>query len=362
MTPLQCYRKHCRQNDFVVDMVQQMAVMKLQHCYEQLVDQQQHSKNILTRWSRLVIASNDCVKGFYIWGGVGRGKTYLMDLFYQCLPFENKLRLHFHHLMQRIHDELECLKGSKNPLDTVALKLSRQACVLCLDEFFVSDIGDAMLLGTLLNTLFKRGVTLVATSNIEPQKLYLDGLQRQRFLPAIELLQQHCEVINLHGDSDYRLRTLRTIQCYYFQADAEQQLQSDFKRLAQRQMIQADVVLNIQGRPLQALQLAGDIVWFDFYQLCDGPRSQNDYIELAQLFNTIIISNVTQFRDNDAMARRFINLIDELYDWRVNVILAATVAMSELYSSGRLHFEFERTCSRLQEMQSVDYLGQLRVV
>jgi len=289
---------------------------------------------------------------------VGRGKTYLMDNFYESLPFDNKLRVHFHRFMQRVHQELAALKQQSDPLVVVAQKLSDEASVICFDEFFVSDIGDAMILAGLIDELFKRGVSLVCTSNIEPDGLYQDGLQRARFLPAISLVKQHTEVVNIDGGSDYRLRALEQAELYYYPLNdvARSNLESCFQRLA----VEAgshELELDVNGRCLKAHRHAEDVVWFDFKTLCDGPRSQNDYIELAREFHAVIISDVPQLSvDTDDQARRFINLIDEFYDRSVKVIISADAAIHELYLGERLSFEFERTESRLLEMQSHEYL------
>ena len=304
-------------------------------------------------------------RGLYFWGGVGRGKTYLMDMFYDSVPGEAKLRIHFHRFMRRVHHELADLDGVKNPLERVADKIAAEASLICFDEFFVSDITDAMILAGMFEALFDRGVCLVATSNIAPDGLYKDGLQRARFLPAIALINAHTEVLNVDGGVDYRLRTLEQAQLYYTPLDqgADISLMSSFERLAPNKEgsevnIEIDVPIEIEGRYIQSRYLADDVVWFDFDALCDGPRSQNDYIELAKEFHTVLISDVPQMgRDNEDRARRFIHLVDEFYDRNIKLVLSAEVELFDLYASGRLAFEFQRTCSRLQEMQSHDYLA-----
>ncbi|KZY74369.1 ATPase, partial [Oleiphilus sp. HI0068] len=290
----------------------------------------------------------------------GRGKTYLMDNFYESLPFEQKMRIHFHRFMQRVHQELTTLEGEKNPLHIVAKKLSDEARIICFDEFFVSDIGDAMILGGLMQELFANGVSLVCTSNIVPDGLYKDGLQRDRFLPAIDLVNKYTEVVNVDGGNDYRLRTLEQAELYHFPLDAQADINLDkyFKQLA----VEAgshELELEINGRPLKALRHADDVVWFTFSELCDGPRSQNDYIEIAREFHAVIVSNVPQMSiDTDDQARRFINMVDEFYDRSVKVIISAEAPIHEIYQGGKLSFEFERTESRLLEMQSHEYLEQ----
>ncbi|MGO1501785.1 MAG: cell division protein ZapE, partial [Marinobacter sp.] len=298
------------------------------------------------------------VKGLYFWGGVGRGKTYLMDTFFESLPFKRKMRVHFHRFMQRVHQELRNFKGEKNPLDLVAKKFARETRVICFDEFFVSDIGDAMILATLMDGLFKRGVTLVCTSNIIPNGLYKDGLQRARFLPAIALVNKYTDVVNIDGGVDYRLRTLEQAKLYHspLGEEAADSLRSSFDALA----VEAgkhSKSMEINGRKIPAQAHAGGLVWFDFKDVCDGPRSQNDYIEIARQFHAIIISNVPVLGgDKDDQSRRFVNMIDEFYDRNVKVIISAEAPITELYSGGRLSFEFERTESRLLEMQSQEYL------
>ncbi len=298
--------------------------------------------------------------GLYLWGGVGRGKTYLMDTFFDCLPFERKLRVHFHRFMQRVHSELTELEGVKNPLETVADRLAEEAIVVCFDEFFVTDIGDAMILGGLMEALFARGVTLVATSNIVPDKLYENGLQRQRFLPAIELVKKYTDVVNVDAGVDYRLRTLQQAELYHSPLDkaADTSLRASFDALAVEPGKHWERI-QINGRYLTVRCLAEDVAWFDFDELCDGPRSQNDYIELARIFHAVLLSGVPEFNpDLNDQARRFINLVDEFYDRNVKLVMAAQKPLLELYAGGSLEFEFQRTQSRLQEMQSHEYLAR----
>lgn len=298
--------------------------------------------------------------GLYLWGGVGRGKTYLVDAFFDCLPFERKLRVHFHRFMQRVHHELAQLEGEKNPLENVADKLAEEARVICFDEFFVTDIGDAMILAGLLEALFARGVTLVATSNIEPAGLYENGLQRQRFLPAISLLERYTRVVNVDGGTDYRLRTLQQAELYHYPLDAgaDRSLEDSFTRLAPEPGKHWERI-EINQRYLTCRRLADDVVWFDFKELCDSPRSPSDYIELARIFHAVLISGVPAFTPelND-QARRFVNLVDEFYDRNVKLVMAAQNPLLELYQGGQLEFEFQRTVSRLQEMQSHEYLAK----
>ena len=300
-------------------------------------------------------------KGMYLWGGVGRGKTFLMDLFFDCLPGAHKTRVHFHSFMQRVHRRLSALQGTQDPLELVAEELAQEAGVICFDEFFVSDIGDAMLLGGLLNALFRRKVILVATSNIPPGKLYENGLQRDRFLPAIELLGGNCEVVELESPVDYRLRSLEQATLYHHPVVPEtpELLLRHFHELATGSArIAAGEAIGIQDRAIVTSYLTQDVVWFEFAAICEGPRSAADYVEIAKIFHAVIISDVPLLDDDGlAAARRFINLIDAFYDCRVKLILSAEVAIAELYAGALLAAEFERTRSRLLEMQSREYLS-----
>ncbi|MDJ0749938.1 MAG: cell division protein ZapE [Woeseiaceae bacterium] len=299
------------------------------------------------------------VRGLYLWGGVGRGKTFLMDLFYEALPIEAKKRIHFHRMMHEVHDRLKKLGGIEDPLDTVAADIARDTRVLCFDEFFVSDIGDAMILARLLEGLFDRGVTLVTTSNSPPEDLYRDGLQRQRFLPAIALLNEFTDVVNMDGDTDYRLRLLQKAGTYLLTQDptAADKLTYFFDESASMH-VETEIDLDINGRPIRAYRCAKGIAWFRFGDVCDGPRSQEDYIELARWYPSVIVSGVPQFdTTKEDQARRFISLVDEFYDRRVKLILSADAGVDELYQGTRLAFEFDRTSSRLIEMQSTAYLA-----
>ncbi len=359
LSPRQRYEQDLNTAGFQRDSAQELAIEHLQKLYEALIEVEAGSSRPWTKLRRKMRRGFESpVKGLYFWGGVGRGKTYLMDCFYEALPFERKLRIHFHRFMQRVHRELTELEGHKNPLDDIAARFASENRVICFDEFFVSDIGDAMILATLLEGLFSRGVTLVCTSNIEPDGLYWNGLQRARFLPAIDLLNEHTEVLNIDGGVDYRLRTLEQAELYHCPLDdeADASLEASYNSLA-LEAGDHGCELEINGRLIRARRHADDVVWFDFRELCDGPRSQNDYIELAREFHAIIISNVPVMgRDTDDQARRFINMVDEFYDRCVKVIISAEAPITELYTGGNLGFEFERTESRLLEMQSHDYL------
>lgn len=359
MTPWQRYQEDLAKPEFQHDQAQEDVVKRLQALYERLVIVEERHRSMLFRLKRRFSRGQITPpKGLYLWGGVGRGKTYLMDTFYESLPFERKMRVHFHRFMQRVHRELKGLKDTQNPLDRIAETFADEAIVICFDEFFVSDIGDAMILAKLLDGLFSRGVTLVCTSNIVPEGLYKDGLQRARFLPAIDLLKRHTEVVNVDGGVDYRLRSLEQAELYHWPLDesSRESLEQSFERLAVDARSQEDYV-EVNGRKIPAVKQADDVVWFEFSALCDGPRSQNDYIELAREFHAIVISNVPAMGPaHDDVARRFVNMIDEFYDRCVKVIMSAEEPITELYKGGKLAFEFERTESRLLEMQSREYL------
>ncbi len=354
MTPLHRYQQDLLRPDFVADAAQKKAVEHLQRLYDELVAS--HNRNNV--FSRFLRRHHKPCRGLYFWGGVGRGKTYLMDTFFESLPFKKKMRLHFHRFMRRVHQEIRSLKDQENPLDIVADRLASETRVLCFDEFFVSDIADAMILGNLMEKLFERGVSLVATSNIVPDRLYENGLQRERFLPAIAALKAHVEVVNVDGGTDYRLRTLEQAELYHWplDADADATLARSFAALTPAP-VRDNVALEVEGRTITARKVADGVAWFDFAALCDGPRSQNDYIELACEFHTAILSNVPALHKGiDDQVRRFINLVDEFYDRNVKLIISAAQPLESLYSGGRLTFEFQRTQSRLLEMQSHEYL------
>ncbi|MBT6106459.1 cell division protein ZapE [Porticoccaceae bacterium] len=363
-TPKLSYQNDLSRDGFVADASQAQAVEHLEALYQRLVARQaKPAAGILGGLlKRFAHSAPEPEKGLYFWGGVGRGKTYLMDNFFETLPFERKMRVHFHRFMRRVHQDLKRHKGQTNPLVLVADTIADETCIICFDEFFVSDITDAMILGLLLEELFARGVCLVATSNIVPDQLYLNGLQRQRFLPAIALLNKHCKVVNVDGGIDHRLRALEKAELYHspLDADADRAIQATFESLVPVEgETKRGVDLDVEGRPIPVLVLAEDIVWFDFSAICEGPRSQNDYIEIAREFHAVMISNVPALGlANDDAARRFINLVDEFYDRSVKLALSASEPLASLYSGGRLEFEFARTESRLLEMQSREYLAR----
>jgi cell division protein ZapE len=299
------------------------------------------------------------VPGLYLWGGVGRGKTFLIDLFFAGLPIKEKRRTHFHRFMRDVHERLRAHAGQRDPLAAIAREWRRSLRVLVLDEFFVSDIGDAMLLARLLERLFAEGVTLVTTSNAAPQDLYKDGLQRARFLPAIGLLERECEVVELVSDTDYRLRALTRSPVYRAPLDAESDawLERRWRELSGDDA-HRDAGIVIDGRRIPVRARCKGLCWFDFDALCEGPRGNTDYIEVAREFHTVLLGGIPRFDGlRDDAARRFVNLVDELYDRHVNLICTADAAPMALYSGERLAGAFERTASRLIEMQSSDYLA-----
>lgn len=300
------------------------------------------------------------VKGLYLWGSVGIGKTWLMDVFYNHLSITQKKRIHFHPFMQYIHTELKRLQGSEDPLTKVARQLAKEIRVLCLDEFLVHDIADAMLLGNLLNALFKQGITLVATSNTPPENLYQHGLQRERFLPAIALLQINTQVFHLTTNSDYRLRHLENQQLYYSPLDnqADEWLTQRFLDLAGDREVSTQPI-RIAGRDINVRGITADVAWFDFSALCHVPRNTQDYLELARSFHTLLLSNVPKITaERDDLINYFIHLIDVCYDANVKMVITAEVAIAEIYTEGRMLKDFSRTKSRLQEMQSHLFLSK----
>jgi cell division protein ZapE len=364
--PYERYRKDLQREGFYHDPAQERAIQRLQRIYAELLAAPAPAPPLRPRLlGRLLgrsqtLQSPAPVRGLYLWGGVGRGKTYLVDTFFAALPLERKLRLHFHHFMYQVHAALRQLKDQQEPLKTVARQFAGKARVLCLDEFFVADITDALLLYGLLRELFARGVTLITTSNIPPAELYKDGLQRSRFLPAIALLKEHLEILNVDGGVDYRLRYLEKAEIYHYPLDdqAERTLSEAFEHVSPEPG-EWGGELAIEGRLIPTRRQADGVVWFDFKAICDGPRSQADYIEIARCFHTVLIANIPVLDwQMENQARRFLNLVDAFYDRSVKLILSAAAPVRGLYQGEKLRFEFQRTVSRLQEMCSHDYLAR----
>lgn len=357
MNVLQYYEKALGERGYKADAAQQQAIRRLQKYYDDWVAfKQQRSSRLKKIFSR-----PDIPKGVYMWGGVGRGKSFLMDSFYLTVPVKRKTRIHFHEFMRGVHLQLQQIKGTQDPLDEVARRIAKKYRLICFDEFHVSDIADAMILYRLLLKLFEHGTSFVMTSNYEPSKLYPDGLHRDRILPAIKLIQERMDVLNVDTGVDYRLRTLEQVNMYHtpLTEQARQALQLAFDQLSDT--ASQNPVLHIESREIRAEALSGSVVWFSFATLCGGPRSQNDYLELASRFHTIILSDVPRMRPKHASeARRFTWLIDVLYDHKVNLIMSAECGPDELYTEGTLSNEFHRTVSRIMEMQSKEYIESER--
>ncbi|MFC7408347.1 cell division protein ZapE [Hydrogenophaga atypica] len=348
------YEAELKARGYQSDPAQLRAVAALERCAAEWSHYKAKRSNALKK----LINRPDIPKGVYMFGGVGRGKSFLMDCFFNAVPLKRKTRLHFHEFMREVHRELADLQGTVNPLDELGARLAKRYKLVCFDEFHVADVTDAMILHRLLDAMERNGVGMVTTSNFVPDGLYPDGLHRDRILPAIELLKRTMEVINVDNGTDYRRRTLEQVKLYHtpLGADAEAQMEDTFNRLAEAH--DEDPVLHIESREIRAIRKAGGVVWFDFRTLCGGPRSQNDYLELASQFHTVMLSNVPHMPVNMAsQARRFTWLVDVLYDRRVKLILSAAVPAEQLYTEGPLAHEFPRTVSRLHEMQSVEFLA-----
>ena len=340
--------------DIVLDASQVAALGRLERLRDEFAEFVRARRSLLRRWFNPPIPP----RGVYLWGGVGRGKSFLMDAFYAAVPLRRKTRVHFHAFMKSVHDELRTLKHAVDPLAAVAGRIARRHRLVCFDEFHVSDVADAMILGRLLGALFKNGVVFVMTSNYHPDDLYPNGLQRQNLLPTIALLKEWLDVIEIDGGTDYRLRELEQLSCYYVAsvgaADAE--LSTLFDRM--RAGPDENPRLTVEGRGLKAKRRAGGVVWFSFATLCEGPRSQVDYLELARLFAVVIVSDVPRLSaDMSNAARRFTWLVDVLYDHRVKLLLSAEVPVTQLYLDGANSQDFARTVSRLIEMRTREYMA-----
>ena len=366
LSPKLRYSADLERPGFVADAAQAHAVDLLEDLFHRLVARAGKQGGALAGFGSalrdkvLGPKRREPEQGLYFWGGVGRGKTYLVDTFYEALPIREKMRVHFHRFMQRVHDDLTALSGEKNPLGKVADNISNEALVICFDEFFVSDIADAMLLGGLMEALFQRGVTLVATSNIQPSELYKDGLQRGRFLPAIALIEQYTRVVNIDSGTDYRLRTLEKAELWHSPLDlaASGALESSFTALANQISPKAGEI-EINHRSIEVVSTVEGILWVTFNELCRKPRSASDFVELGRIYQTVLLDGVRVMGgDEEDVARRFINLIDEFYDRNVKLIVTAEGPPEGLYQGMRLQFEYQRTLSRLLEMQSREYLAR----
>ncbi len=353
------YEAELKARGYQSDPAQLRAVDALERCAAEWSHYKAKRSNALKK----LINRPDIPKGVYMYGGVGRGKSFLMDCFYNAVPLKRKTRLHFHEFMREVHRELADLQGTVNPLDELGARLAKRYKLVCFDEFHVADVTDAMILHRLLDAMERNGVGMVTTSNFVPDGLYPDGLHRDRILPAIELLKRTMQVINVDNGTDYRRRTLEQVKLYHtpLGPEAEAAMEDTFNRLAEAH--DEEPVLHIEARDIRAIRKAGGVVWFDFRTLCGGPRSQNDYLELASQFHTVMLSNVPHMPVNMAsQARRFTWLVDVLYDRRVKLILSAAVPAEQLYTEGPLAHEFPRTVSRLHEMQSAEFLALERRV
>lgn len=368
-SPLILYQNAVDAGEFQPDAVQKQAVAQLDAIYQALSALCAPAAQPASRGGLLgrlfgkasVKTAQRPVQGLYMWGGVGRGKTWLMDLFFHSLPGERKLRLHFHRFMLRVHEELTQLQGQEDPLEVIADRFKAETDVLCFDEFFVSDITDAMLLATLLQALFARGITLIATSNIPPDLLYRNGLQRARFLPAIDLIKEYCDVLNVDAGIDYRLRTLTQANLWLTPAGEEttDAMHSMLGKLTGNHSGSAETkpVLEVNHRPMQAIAAVDGVLAVEFHTLCEEARSQLDYIALSKIYHSVLLHNVPVMgADSENAARRFLALVDEFYERHVKLVISAAVPMFEIYQGERLKFEYQRCLSRLQEMQSEEYL------
>ena len=360
-SPKERYERDVAASILMPDAAQAHAIDQVERLYRDLIASEvSRTSGFLSKIFNARSARAKPVLGLYLWGRVGRGKTYIVDTFFDCLSTDRKLRIHFHSFMRRVHADLKLLNKETDPLAVIGRRWANKIRLLCLDEFHVGDITDAMILGNLLAALFENGVTLVTTSNEAPKDLFSDGLQRDRFLPAIALLEKHLAVVELAGDLDYRLRALEQAEVYYtpHTAVVDDTLKTRFIDIAPEPGV-ANVNLEIDGRAIPTRRRADGVVWFDFDALCGGPRSTGDYIEIALCHHTIVLSDVPVMdKDASDAARRFINLIDELYDRNVKLVVSAAAQAEALYTGSRLVQPFKRTVSRLREMQSHDYLAR----
>jgi cell division protein ZapE len=354
MNPLDYYREQCKQNKIFEDPQQLNALENLQRVFFQLIEENKKR----TRWYAW-FRKPHLIPGIYLWGGVGIGKTLLMDCFYKCLPFENKMRMHFHQFMQLVHNDLTKYQGHADPLQLIADEIAKKVLVLCFDELYVSDITDAMLLGRLLRALFDRGVCLIATSNTEPDDLYKHGLQRSQFLPAIAALKLNMQVIHIPTTIDYRLRHLKEAGVFYTPLDdvARENMEKTFLVLAEDNAISTEPI-EIFGRSIRVKKRTDNIVWFDFAELCTVPRSQKDYLAIAEKYHTVFVSDIPIIPPNSKdLICLFISMVDVFYDAGTRLVISAAEPVSQIYSRGYMILEYTRTNSRLLEMQSLDYFA-----
>ncbi|MDE2402750.1 MAG: AFG1 family ATPase [Burkholderiales bacterium] len=355
MSVTELYHQTLSERGYRPDDAQLRGIAALQRCQDEWAAYKSRRGNAVTKMLRYP----PLPKGVYLYGGVGRGKSFIMDAFFQALPLERKTRLHFHEFMREVHRQLLQLKGQADPLEILARRMGRRHRIVCFDEFHVADVTDAMILHRLLDAMFRNRMSIITTSNFHPDELYPNGLHRDRILPAIELLKSQLEVVNVDNGMDYRQRTLELANLYLTPQtpQVDEQMTEIFNQLAES--ADEDPTLNIEHRVLKARRRAGGAVWFDFQTLCGGPRSQNDYLELATRFHTVMLSGVPHMPVRMASeARRFTWLVDVLYDRRVKLVISADVPPEQLYTEGPLAHEFPRTVSRLNEMQSREYLRE----
>ena len=354
MNVTEFYQESLKQRGFQADTAQALAVERLQTSFEEWTLYKEKRSNRLMR----LLNPPELPRGVYMWGGVGRGKSFLMDSFYSVVPLVRKTRLHFHEFMRAVHRDLDELKGVADPLNDVAQKIAKRYRLICFDEFHVSDVADAMLLYNLMQALFDLGVSFVMTSNCHPDTLYPDGLHRDRMLPTIALLKDKLDILNVDSGTDYRQRALEQVDVYLspLNAASDERLRQIYSKIAISK--DENPVIDIEGRQIKTLRRSGTSVWFDFSTLCGGPRSQNDYLEIASRFHTVILSSIPQMSASmSSEARRFTWLIDVFYDHKVKLIMSAEVAPDLLYTQGALANEFHRTVSRIIEMQSQTYMS-----
>jgi cell division protein ZapE len=349
MTPIEYYQKLVECDQIFEDMQQIAIIQKLQICCEQLLSSQ-NKKYFIQK-----IKNKKAIPGIYIWGEVGVGKTFIADCFYYCLPFKNKMRVHFHKFMQHVHEQLQQLQGKKNPLQQIAKNIAKETCIICFDELIVNDITDAMLLAGLFDALYKEGICLIFTSNVAPDCLYKKGLQRERFIPAIDLIKKNSHVVQMTTCRDYRLSNYTDNKFYYTPLDqnTETKLENQFSILTHNMPWHSNP-LRLYDRNIPIVKGTNNVVWFNFLDICGIPRHQSDYLRIANRFHTVILSNIRAIQpEQNDLARSFINLVDVLYDAQIRLVVSAEKSISELYLNGRLLFEFSRTRSRLTEMQTL---------
>ena len=357
---LDAYQALLSERGYIADQAQMISAQALQQLYGNLLSFKVHRSSTLKR----LLAPPKPPRGIYFWGGVGRGKSFLMDCFYESVPYRRKKRLHFHAFMQQIHRDLDKYKGEADPILRVAEQIAKETRLLCFDEFHVSDIADAMILGRLMNSLFAKGVILVMTSNYPPSMLYPDGLHRESFLPTIALLQENLDVFEVEAGVDYRLRALEQVEIYHYPADAAAEAKMlDYFRMVAGEEGKKGGSIDVLGRQINTIRRGNGVIWFDFKTLCGGPRSQNDYLEIARAYHTVLLSHIPKMSTHQASeARRFTWLIDVLYDHKVKLISTADCPPEALYTEGTQASEFARPVSRLTEMHSKEYLSLPHIV